>query len=155
MIDQNLIQIIRNQFALDWDGIHGPPHWARVRENGLRLAEVTGAKRNVIELFAFLHDSRRRGDGADPQHGQRAAACAKTLAGTAFQLEPDELELLTTAYSQHSDGLIKGDITVLSCWDADRLDLGRVGNRARRELLCTAAARDPVVLDWAYKRSIR
>jgi uncharacterized protein len=155
MIDQTLIHIIRDQFALEWDGIHGAPHWARVRENGLRLAEVTGAKRNVIELFAFLHDSRRVHDGHDPQHGQRAAVFAKKLAGTAFQLAPDDLELLTTACSNHSDGLTTGDITVLTCWDADRLDLGRVGNRPRPDLLCTAAARDPVLLAWAYKRSIR
>jgi uncharacterized protein len=63
-----LIQLIREQFVLEWDGIHGAPHWAHVRENGLRLAEVTGAKRNVIKLFALLHDSRRRHDGADPHH---------------------------------------------------------------------------------------
>ncbi len=153
MIDQNLIQVIRKQFVLEWNGIHGVPHWARVRENGLRLAEVTGAKRHVIELFAFLHDSRRLHDGSDPQHGKRAAAFVTELAGTAFQLEPEELELLVTACSKHSDGLVTGDITVLTC--SDRLDLGRVGNRPRPELLCTTAARDPVVLAWAYERSIR
>ena len=155
MIDQTLIQIIRNQFALEWDGIHGTPHWSRVRENGLQLAKVTGAKPHVVELFAFLHDSRRLNDGHDPRHGHRAAVFANELAGTAFDLEPDDLDLLTTACSKHSDGLMSGDITVLTCWDADRLDLGRVGNRPRPELLCTDAARDPVVLEWAYKRSIR
>jgi hypothetical protein len=30
--------VIRNQFALNWRGLHGAPHWARVRQNGLRLA---------------------------------------------------------------------------------------------------------------------
>jgi uncharacterized protein len=155
MIDQNLIKIIRDQFALEWNGIHGAPHWSRVRENGLRLAKVTGAKTHVVELFAFLHDSRRFNDGHDPQHGQRAAVFATSLAGTAFQLEPDDLELLTTACSKHSDGLMRGDITVLTCWDADRLDLGRVGNRPRPELLCNDAARNPVVLEWAYRRSVR
>lgn len=31
------------------------------------------------------------------------------------------------ALAYHSDGYTEGDITVQVCWDADRLDLGRVG----------------------------
>jgi uncharacterized protein len=155
MIDQELVRRIREQFSLKWDGIHGASHWARVRENGLRLAETTGAKPNVIELFAFLHDARRLNDDYDPEHGMRAALFAQTLAGTAFELEPKDLDLLMAACRGHSDGLTTGDITVLTCWDADRLDLGRVGIRPTAERLCTAPARDPVILEWAYKRSLR
>jgi uncharacterized protein len=153
--DHDLLQLIRTQFALDWDGIHGPRHWARVLDNGVRLAETTGANRRIIELFAILHDSRRLSEGDDPDHGQRAALYARTLAGTAFLLDPAGLELLTHACHSHSDGLLQGDITVLTCWDADRLDLGRVGIKPRAEFLCTAAARDPALLEWAYQRSIR
>jgi len=29
---------IRSQFQLDWEGFHGPSHWARVRAMGLELA---------------------------------------------------------------------------------------------------------------------
>jgi uncharacterized protein len=46
-------------------------------------------------------------------------------------------------------------MTVLTCWDADRLDLGRVGIKPNPHRLCTAAARDPMMIEWAYKRSIR
>jgi uncharacterized protein len=46
-----------------------------------------------------------------------------------------------------------GDITVLTCWDADRLDLGRVGIRPAAHRLCTDAARDPAMIEWAYRRS--
>jgi hypothetical protein len=35
---QDLIEAIRKEFALSLDGIHGALHWARVRDNGLRLA---------------------------------------------------------------------------------------------------------------------
>ena len=154
MIEQRLIQHIRTQFALDWLGIHGAPHWARVRANGLRLAESTGAKVQVVELFAFLHDSRRLNDNRDPQHGERAAAFAETLVGQFFDLEPDDLNLLQAACRGHSDGHITGDITVLTCWDADRLDLGRVGIKPRAERLCTEAAREPAMLEWAYRRSL-
>lgn len=155
MIDANLVHVIRDQFRLKWNGIHGAPHWTRVRENGLRLAESTGAKPRVIELFAFLHDSRRRTDGHDPEHGLRAAEFAAQLAGSAFHLEPTDLELLLVACRGHSDGLTTGEITVLTCWDADRLDLGRVGIKPQPLRLCTRAARDPAILEWAYKRSVR
>jgi uncharacterized protein len=153
MIDQELVRIVRRQFALESGGIHGAPHWARVRENGLRLAEVTGAKPRVIELFAFLHDSGRLNDGHDPEHGSRAALFAATLAGSVFELESAALALLMTACRGHSDGLTVGDITVVTCWDADRLDRGRVGIKPHPERLCTEAARDPTVLEWAYQRS--
>lgn len=155
MIDRELVRIIRGQFALEWTGIHGAPHWTRVRENGLRLAESTGAKVQVIELFAFLHDSRRMSDGYDPEHGSRAALFARTLAGSAFELESPDLDLLVTACQGHSDGLTVGDITVLACWDADRLDLGRVGIKPHPARLCTAGARDPSTLEWAYQRSLK
>jgi hypothetical protein len=42
-LTRELIRVIRNQFALSWRGLHGAPHWARVRQNGLRLAALTGA----------------------------------------------------------------------------------------------------------------
>ncbi len=155
MVNKELIRKIRGQFALDWRGINGSPHWSRVLENGRRLSETTGARLEVVELFAFLHDSRRLNDGFDPGHGARAARFAESLQGTLFELAPNHLELLTVACRGHSDGMMEGDPTVLTCWDADRLDLGRVGIRPRPELLCTEAARDPRILEWAYKRSRR
>jgi uncharacterized protein len=149
-----LESLIRAQFAVEYDGMHGASHWARVRENGLRLAQLTAAKPKVVELFALFHDSKRRNNGDDPQHGPRAARYARSLAGSAFALEPADLELLAAACHGHSDGLMTGDITVLTCWDADRLDLGRVGIRPRPERLCTAAAREAGLIAWAYQRSI-
>ena len=56
MISHELIKAIRAGFLLDWQGIHGAPHWGRVLDNGLRLAETTGARVEVVELFAFFHD---------------------------------------------------------------------------------------------------
>jgi uncharacterized protein len=155
MIDRDLIKILRKEFALDWRGIHGAPHWARVRENGLRLAETTGARTDVVELFAFLHDSKRADDGWDPNHGMRAAGFARTLAGVAFELAEDDLELLVVACEGHSAGGTLGDVTVLTCWDADRLDLGRVGVVPDARRLCTDAARERAMIEWAYERSLR
>jgi uncharacterized protein len=155
ILGRALIHIIRKQFALNWKGLHGAPHWARVRENGLRLAETTGANTEVIELFAFLHDSRRLNDDSDYEHGKRAAMFAQALASSSFELAPSDLEDLLTACRGHSDGLRQGNITVLTSWDADRLDLGRVGIKPHPNRLCTEAARDPAMIEWAYKRSVR
>src|SRR5512134_2488166 len=119
MDDRDLLRSLKAQFALDWGGIHGIAHWERVRENGLRLAGVTGARPRVVELFALLHDSKRESDGHDPKHGARAAAFARALAGTAFELEAADLALLMAACRDHSEGLTEGDVTVMTCWDAD------------------------------------
>jgi uncharacterized protein len=154
LIHRGLLRILRARFALDWHGIHGAAHWARVRANGLRLCARTGANPRVVELCAFLHDVCRIDDGTDPEHGQRAAEFAISLAGQAFVLEDHELDELTLACEAHSEGRQGGSLTVLCCWDADRLDLGRVGVRPDPRRLCTAAARDPELLDWAYRRSV-
>lgn len=154
MISPKLIKKLKRKFALNWMGIHGLPHWARVRANGLRLAERTGAKPHVIELFAFLHDSCRRNDLFDPDHGLRAAHFARKLLGRKIYLDDHDFDLLFRAISCHSDGLIQSDVTVMTCWDADRLDLGRVGIPPHPRRLCTEAARDPALIEWAYRRSI-
>ena len=46
----------------------------------------------------------------------------------------------------HSDGFVEGDVTIRTCWDADRLDLGRVGIKPCASKLATAEARDPKVM---------
>jgi uncharacterized protein len=54
----------------------------------------------------------------------------------------------------HTDGMVAADPTTQTCWDADRLDLGRVGIRPNAELLCTPAARAPQIIEWAWQRSL-
>ncbi len=151
-----LLARLRGRFALDWRGIHGAPHWARVRANGLRLAESTGASRRVVSLFAFLHDSCRLEDGRDPRHGQRAAAVVERLRGEGLVCVSDEeAALLVVACRHHSDGRVDAEPTVQTCWDADRLDLGRVGTVPDPRYLGTPAARDRELIAWAYRHSLR
>jgi uncharacterized protein len=155
MLSPKLIRFLRSHFALHWQGIHGAPHWARVKENGLRLASSTGADVRVVEAFAFVHDSCRLNDGHDPEHGSRSAELARSINHQFLQLDARQLDLLADACTGHSEGYIEADITVCTCWDADRLDLGRVGIVPRADRLCTLAARDPALIQWAYQRSIR
>jgi len=153
-IVRQLIPHLRKQFRLNWRGIHGVSHWARVRQNGLLLSESTGANTAVVELFAFLHDSCRRNDDYDPEHGVRAAGFAQTLHGSAFTLPSNELDVLVEACQGHTHGKFSNNVTVQTCWDADRLDLGRVGIRPLAERLCTDVAKKPEIIEWAYERSV-
>jgi uncharacterized protein len=98
-----------------------------VLENGLRIAEANGADTEVVTLFALFHDSRRVNDFHDPGHGLRGARLAESLRGSLVHLDNRRFRLLYEACRLHTDGLTEGDPTVLACWDADRLDLGRVG----------------------------
>jgi len=109
--------------------IHGELHWRTVGANGLWLAEpLGGADTFVIFLFALLHDSMRENDSVDPGHGPRAAAFAVELnAEGLLGTTPGQLETLRYACFEHTNGLVSSDPTVGACWDADRLDLPRVG----------------------------
>lgn len=152
-ISAEMIRSIRSQYRLPWGGIHGVSHWARVRETGHRLAVRNGASPAVVELFAVFHDACRRGDGRDPEHGRRGAALAAALRGTLIHLSDRGFSLLQTACTDHTKGMTVADITIQTCWDADRLDLGRVGIVPDPARLCTAAARDPDLIRWAIERS--
>lgn len=151
-IDRIIVRA-RDRFELDHDGIHGIKHWRRVKENGLKLAEKTGADALVVELFAYLHDCCRESDGYDDGHGVRAAEFAGTLRGEELLITDSQFELLTEACRLHTCGKTKGDITVMTCWDADRLDLPRVGTIPRAELLCTEHAKERSVIEWAMRRA--
>ena len=119
------------------------------------LAGMESANLSVVELFCMLHDTQRRNERrAPPSHGRRAARYAKSLRGVWFDLSDKEMELLTEALKYHSDGYTEADITVQVCWDADRLDLGRVGIKPAPHRLCTASAKSVAVLEAAYERSV-
>jgi len=154
VISPEFVRFIKKEFLLDWRGVHGVAHWARVRLNGLHLARLNGANTVLVGLFAFLHDCRRRNDGSDPAHGERAADFVREINGRFFSLANAELGDLETACRDHSAGYLQANITVQTCWDADRLDLGRIGTRPDPAHLCTAAARRREVIRSAYQRSI-
>lgn len=139
--------------ALGHAGFHGQDHWQRVLINGRLLAEAEGANLKVVELFALIHDSRRENEGEDPDHGRRAAEHARALRGAWFEASDAEMALLEYAMIWHSDGLTEGDVTVRCCWDADRLDLGRVGITPNPRYLCTDFGKRPEVIEAAYRRS--
>lgn len=155
IITRALIDHIRQTYHLNWNGLHGWDHWVRVWENGQRLASLNGADLDVVALFAFTHDMDRLSDGIDPLHGPRAARRIEVeLQGTYFQLEPRRLKWLLQAVAEHTNGHQQADLTVQTCWDSDRLDLGRAGITPIPQRLCTPQAQDPAIIAWAFQRSI-
>jgi len=152
---RRLVQIILQQYRLSELGIHGVAHWGRVLENGRRLAPLTRADLRVVELFAILHDACRANDGADPEHGPRAAALARSWRRW-IDLDDAGFALLLEACDCHTRGPRRAaDVTVHTCLDADRLDIPRVGMQIRPVLLFTSAARDRVMISWAGRRGAR
>ena len=90
--------------------------------------------------------------GTCPLTARACAELAKSLRGTLVHLDDAQFALLAEACRLHSDGLTVGRPTVQACWDADRLDLGRVGNQPLPQRLCTDAARG--LLAWAHARAV-
>jgi uncharacterized protein len=153
-----LAKAVQDQYLLNLNGTHGLSHWIRVWKIGEELSHSTGANMEVVKYFAFLHDVCREDEDIDLFHGVRAA---KLIVGV---LQPDylhlaesDLKLLEFAVQRHTFGMTKADPTVMTCWDSDRLDLGRVGIRPHPGKLCTAAARDPQMIQrsfWASRNDL-
>jgi uncharacterized protein len=152
---KQLMEYLRGHFRLDWNGVHGSGHWARVLLNGTKLAHMEGARLDVITLFAFLHDHERVHEDTDFEHGPNACVNAHNLRNVYFEIDDEGFALLLEAMNGHSNGTLTGDITVQCCYDADRLDLGRVGIMPDPRYLCTNTAKNPTFLEAAYERSIR
>jgi uncharacterized protein len=137
---KGLLNEVLEQFKVNKRGVHGPSHWARVRHHALTVGQATGADLLVVELFAFLHDSKRLNEDRDPDHGFRAASFAAQLNGRYFKLDGLQLDVLCHAMTHHSNGAVDADPTVQTCWDADRLDLGRVGIKPAARYMSPEAA---------------
>ena len=127
----------------DLYSVHGPDHWRRVERNGLILASQTpGAVPEIVRLFAIFHDCQRENDGYDPEHGERGGQYAAQLRGEEFDLSDEHFALLQYACQWHTEGLHHEDPTIGCCWDADRLDLGRVGMIPHRDFMSTSLGRE-------------
>ena len=125
----SLLQRVLRDFRLDPWGHHGIRHWARVRRNGRLIAQHTpGVDLLVLDLFAVLHDWQRHDEHEDPEHGWRGRAKLVSIEHWLPPMSKGQREQLNHAIEYHSDGRAEAkDVTVAACWNADRLDLGRVG----------------------------
>ena len=70
-----------------------------------------------------------------------------------FDLPDPGFRLLHRACAGHTHERTHPDMTIETCWDADRLDLGRVGITPHPSHLCTEAAKRPETIKWADDRA--
>lgn len=148
---KGLLDAVLGQLQINRHGVHGPSHWARVLHHGLAIGAEVGANLLVVELFSFLHDSQRINEYEDKQHGERAAEYAASMNHRFFELSGPELDVLMQAIRTHSDGEIETCPTIQTCWDADRLDLGRVGIKPSAKYLSVTARN---YIESAYEWSV-
>lgn len=116
---------------------HGLPHWQRVERNGILLGMercADGYKLNdkvkikVVRAFAYLHDKCRIDNYSDFEHGARAAKMLYDIRNSILsELDDEEFSLLEAACCLHTTTHKTGNLTIDICFDADRLDLNRVG----------------------------
>ena len=151
-MDKVLLQRIKDQYQLNVNSDHGISHWQRVNDIGLFLSKETGADPTVVSLFAYLHDSKRINEDYDPRHGERAALFASALyEEKLFDIAVSQLNDLVTACKLHSQSEIKpANITIATCWDADRLDLWRLGATPDPEYLFSNAAKKKESFEYSY-----
>ncbi len=147
---QKLRDYAQSVFRGDSYSIHGPSHWRRVEDTVSLIAPETGADIIVARLFAIFHDCCRVNDDIDPDHGPRAAQLIHQIAGSQFTIDTRQLDLLTYAVSNHTSGRTSEDPTIGTCWDADRLDLGRVGITPSPSFMSTMAGKAIAELGLKY-----
>lgn len=100
-------------------------HVTAVVSLALKLAELTGADRDIVEAAAWLHDVRKGAGGDHPKEGAKYAR--KLLPNTDFPA--DKIEAVTQAIEDHM-GLWRGkpfpsgpleNLESAVLWDADKL----------------------------------
>ena len=151
IITIELLQKIKEHYALNWYGTHGISHWARVYENGVILSEQPGVNSKVVQLFSIFHDSQRRNENIDEYHGSRGAQLVLHLKEH-ITLDDNEFQLLTVACGLHTNSLSHEEPTVQVCFDSDRLDLWRIGVEPNPDFLCTPVAKLPTTIAGALDR---
>jgi uncharacterized protein len=164
-----ILELAKQRFSLADDSDHGPEHWLRVYYNALdgvvRLRGQEAASLTSIMLFALLHDCERKEEGYDPLHGLRAAGFLMDLhkAEKLPFASNSQIKTACIAIEDHSHGYLDvynhnldliGETTVKLCWDADRLDLPRVGIAVDPRMLLIQDNRHSKIVEECTKRAV-
>jgi len=148
---KKIIKYIKQKAKFFDSPIHGIKHWQNVEKIGMYLCERNGADEDVIRIFAYIHDVGRLNEDADLQHGKRSAEILENLIKSEnIGLNRNQSQQLHYACEHHSEeDADSDDVTIQTCWDADRLDLWRFGIVPERELLFTNAAKTTEASEYA------
>lgn len=119
--------------------IHGFSHLRRVAAVAGRIAAAAGEDIESAVVAGFLHDCARRHDGGGVDHAHDSAALTRKLLAR-FYPHLDAVRLCD-AIARHADGETTEDMLAACVWDADRLELRRLGIEVDPDLLSTEIAR--------------
>ncbi len=138
----DILSLVEKEFRLGSDSIHGKRHWDHVWEFGQAIGKNNGADLTVVYLFSYLHDSKRVDESDDDGHGERAAVFVQELfAKRMLDVSGKQLGQLIFACRFHDKPCSRSDdVSIQTCWDADRLDLPRVGIKVDPTRLSTKEA---------------
>jgi len=140
MIEQSVLNILKEKSKFFNSSIHGVKHWQTVERNAHYLASFNNADTEVLSYFAYFHDCMRENELIDIGHGPRGASFAKKHRDE-IPLDDIQFKQLTDACKGHTYGERPECITISTCWDADRLDLVRVGISPKEEYLYNEEAK--------------
>lgn len=152
-LPKDVVERVLSQFVLDREGRHGPKHWDRVRITGLEIAAFRKFDPLVFELFSLFHDSCRVEEGHDPHHGLRGAALAEELCGRMGIISEMSFSRAVEACRLHTSCSRHNDPVIQACFDADRLDLPRVGIEPNPKLISAETWSNNALRLGAVKRA--
>ena len=133
-----------NRWPKELGETHGVEHWDRVARFGKMLYQA-GVDMDVVTAFAYLHDSERKDNCEDINHGKRASKLIDTIrASLLIELNDKQIMKLKLACELHTVKHRTGDITIDACFDADRMDLLRVGIKPSPDRMATLHGADLV-----------
>ena len=115
------------------EGVHGLEHLRRVALSAGVLAKQVGADVESCVVGGFLHDCARTGDESGTAHALHSAIQARVILDKHYP----HLDAYTILFAIqfHADGKTTGDPITACIWDADRLDLQRLGRTIDKNLL--------------------
>ncbi len=137
---KELVSKVIREAKLANSRIHGVDHWQRVERNGIFLCQHNQADQLVVQLFALFHDCKRENDYRDLEHGPRAEKYLRSIKKF-VDVTSSQFEEICVACRTHTVGTIPGNITIATCWDADRMDIGRVGIVPHEDFLTNEEAK--------------
>lgn len=129
---------------------HGITHWQHVEAFGLLMQEkCPAADKEVIRWFAYLHDSMRGNDEYNTEHGLAAAKFINKIRKTFLKdLSDNQIKLLKLACKYHTVRRKTDNLTVNICFDADRLDLPRVGIKPEVRRMASEVGRELALIPY-------
>ena len=140
-----------NRWPQGMGDTHGVEHWDRVARFG-RMLYQEGADMDVILAFAYLHDAERMNNAEDIEHGKRASLLIDRIRETElWALNNEQIAKLKRACELHTIEHCTGDLTIDTCFDADRMDLLRVGITPSPERMATKRGAE-LVADPYYEK---